>query len=51
VLTAEHLLDLAGLDLLIEGLEGLGELGIDGLARVRPFDQNGKVVALALEGP
>jgi len=37
VLAAEHLLDLARLNLLIEGLEGARELGVDRLARVGPL--------------
>jgi len=49
VLAAEHLLDLARLDLLIEGLQGLRELGVDGLARIGPLDQDGEIVALLLE--
>jgi hypothetical protein len=49
VLAAEHLLDLASLDLLIEGLEGGRELGVDRLARIGPLDQHGEVVALLLE--
>ena len=47
VLAAEHLLDLAGLDFLIEGIDGLRELGIDGLARFGPLDEHGEVVALS----
>jgi hypothetical protein len=46
VLAAEHLLDLARLDLLIEGVEGDGELGVDRLARLGPLDEDGEVVAL-----
>jgi hypothetical protein len=49
VLAAEHLLDFARLDLLIEGLEGARELGIDGLARIGPLDEDDEVVALLLE--
>ena len=49
VLAAEHLLDLAGLHFLIERVERLGELGVDRLARLRPFDQHGEIVALLLE--
>jgi hypothetical protein len=44
VLAAEHLLHLAGLDLLIERVEPLRELRVHRLARLRPFEQNGKVV-------
>jgi len=46
VLAAEHLLDLAGLHFLIERLERVRELGVHGLARLGPFDEHGKVVAL-----
>jgi hypothetical protein len=49
VLAAQHLLDLAGLDLLRERVEGLRELGIHGLARLRPLDQHREVVALFRE--
>jgi hypothetical protein len=46
VLTAKHLLDLAGLDLLIERLERLAEFGIDRFASLRPLDEHREVVAL-----
>jgi hypothetical protein len=49
VLTAKHLLDLAGLDLLIEELERLSELGVHGFSRIGPFVQDGQVVALLPE--
>jgi hypothetical protein len=49
VLATEHFLDLAGLHFLIERLERLAELGINGLARVGPLNQHGKIVALFLE--
>jgi hypothetical protein len=49
VLAAEHLLDLAGLHLLIERLERLGELGVNRLPRFGPFDENGEVFALLPE--
>jgi hypothetical protein len=49
VLAAEHLLDLAGLDFLIERLERLRELGVDVLAGLRPLDEDGEIVALLLE--
>jgi hypothetical protein len=49
VLAAEHLLDLGGLDLLVERVERLGELGVDRLPRVGPFEQDGEVVAPLLE--
>jgi hypothetical protein len=44
VLAAEHLLDLAGLDFLVERLESLGELGIDRLPRFGPLDEDGEIV-------
>ena len=46
VLAAEHLLDLAGLDLLIERVEGGPELRIDRFAGIGPLDEHGEVVAL-----
>jgi hypothetical protein len=49
VLAAEHLLDLAGLDFLIEKVERLGELGIDRLAGLRPLQKHGEVVAAPLQ--
>jgi hypothetical protein len=49
VLAAEHLLDLAGLHLLIERFEGLAELGVDGFAGFRPLDEHGQIVALFLQ--
>jgi hypothetical protein len=45
VLAAEHLFDLAGLHFLIEGVERLGEFGIDRLPRFGPLDQHGEIVA------
>ena len=45
VLAAEHLLDLAGLDLGVEHVQRLRELGVDGFASLRPLDQNGQIVA------
>jgi hypothetical protein len=44
VLAAEHLLDLAGLDFLIEAVERLRELGIDLLAGLGPFKEHGQIV-------
>jgi len=44
VLAAEHLLDFAGLDLLIVGIERLLELRFDRLAGRRPLLQNRKIV-------
>ena len=49
VLAAEHLLDLAGLHFLVERFERPRELGVDLLARLRPFDEDGEVVALPAE--
>jgi hypothetical protein len=45
VLAAEHLLDLARLHFLIERVEPLRKLGVDGLPRLRPLHQDGQVVA------
>ena len=47
--TAEHLLDFAGLHFLVERVEGLGEFGVDRLARLGPFDEHREVVAALLE--
>jgi hypothetical protein len=49
VLAAEHLLDFAGLDFLIEAVERLRELAVDGFARLGPFEEDGEVVALLPE--
>jgi hypothetical protein len=49
VLAAEHLLDLPGLDFLIEGFERLGEVVVDRLARFGPLGEDREVVALPLE--
>jgi hypothetical protein len=49
VLAAEHLLDLAGVDLDLEAVERLRELGVDGLARFRPFDEDGQIVVFLAE--
>jgi hypothetical protein len=46
VLAAEHLLDLAVLDLLVEDVERLSELRVHRLAGARPLDEDGEVVAL-----
>ena len=46
VLAAEHLLDLAGLHLLIERVERGCEFAVDRLPRLGPLDQDGEVVAL-----
>jgi hypothetical protein len=49
VLAAEHLLDFAGLDLLVEGVECLRELRLHRLSGVGPLLQHGKVVAAAAQ--
>jgi hypothetical protein len=49
VLAAEHLFDLAALDLLIERVDGLREFSVDRFAGLRPLGQYGEVVALAAE--
>jgi hypothetical protein len=46
VLAAEHLLDLGSLHLLIEAVERLAELRVDGFARLGPFNEHAKIVAL-----
>jgi hypothetical protein len=50
VLAAEHLLDLAGLNLLIEEIERLREFGVHRLAGRRPLDENGQIVTLLPQG-
>jgi hypothetical protein len=49
VLAAEHLLDLAGLDLGGEAGQSLLELVADRLPAFGPFDQNGEIVGPTLE--
>jgi hypothetical protein len=49
VLAAEHLLDLARLDLGGEGGQPLLELVADRFPAFSPFDQNGEIVRPALE--
>jgi len=49
VLAAEHLLDLAGLHFLVERVERLRELRVDGLPGLRPLDEDAQVVALLLQ--
>ena len=44
VLAAEHLLDLAGLDLTLQLVEPAGELGFDGFALLQPVGQHLQVV-------
>jgi hypothetical protein len=46
VLAAEHLLDLAGLYFLIERVERLAELDINGFAGLSPLGEHRQVVAL-----
>jgi len=46
VLAAEHLLDLGGLDFLIERVERLRELGVHRFAGLRPLDEHREVVIL-----
>ena len=49
MLTAEHLLDLAGLHFLVECVETLSDFeDSDGLAGLHPFGENSQVVALLL---
>jgi hypothetical protein len=50
VLTAEHLLGLAGLDLAIEGVERLLQFGVDRLARLSPLEEHRKVLVAFAEG-
>jgi hypothetical protein len=45
VRSAEHLLDLARLHLLVECFEALRELTVDRFAGLRPFDEDRQVVA------
>jgi hypothetical protein len=49
VLAAEHLLDLAGLDFLIELIEPLQEFAVHRLAGFSPFDQHSEIVGSLLE--
>jgi hypothetical protein len=51
VLAAEHLLDLAGLDFLVELVERLAELGIDRLAGAYPLEQHAQIVAALPQRP
>jgi RNase P/RNase MRP subunit p29 len=44
VLAAQHLLDLARLDLLLELVEPAGELVVDGLALVQPLEEHSEVL-------
>jgi hypothetical protein len=45
VLAAEHLLDLAGLDLLLQRVQGLTELRVDRFASLCPLDEHAEVIA------
>jgi hypothetical protein len=46
VLAAQHLLGFGGVDLLLEGIQGLVEIGGHVLAALRPFNQDADVVDL-----
>jgi hypothetical protein len=46
VLAAKHLLRLSRVDLLFEGVEGLGQIAGHILAALRPFEQDTDVVDL-----
>jgi hypothetical protein len=50
VLTAEHLLGLAGLDLAIEGVEGLLQFGVDRLPRLSPLEEYREVLVSLAKG-
>jgi len=49
VLAAKHLLDLAGLHVLVERIEPGGEFAVDRLTGLRPFDEDGQIIGLFLE--
>jgi hypothetical protein len=49
VLAAEHLLDLGGLDLGLEGVDRALEISADILALLRPLDQHAEIVQLAYQ--
>jgi hypothetical protein len=49
VLAAEHLLDFAGLDGYVQGIEPLLELGVNLFSRFRELEQHRQVVGLLLE--
>jgi hypothetical protein len=49
VLPAEHLLDLARLHLLIERVEGVADLGVHGLSRFGPLEQDGQIISSFLQ--
>jgi hypothetical protein len=44
VLAAEHLLGFGGVDLRLEGVDRLLEIGADVLTALRPFEQDAEVV-------
>jgi hypothetical protein len=50
VLAAEHLLDLARLHFLVERLDGLRKLGVYGLARRGPLEEDPEVVGPLPQG-
>jgi hypothetical protein len=47
--TTEHLLDLSGLDFLIEHVEGLAKLGVHCFAGCGPLHEHGEIVAFPAE--
>jgi hypothetical protein len=47
VLATEHLLGFSAVDLLFERVEGLGQVGGDVLAALRPFEEDANVVDLS----
>jgi hypothetical protein len=49
VFPAEHLLDLAGLYLLVERIQALREIGVDRLTGIGPLDEHGQIVHALLE--
>jgi hypothetical protein len=50
VLAAEHLLDFARLHFLVERLDGLCKLGVNGLTRGRPLEEHAEIVCPLPEG-
>jgi hypothetical protein len=49
VLAPEHLLDLARLHFLLERVEPRRDLAVDRFAELRPFQQDGEILAAAAE--
>jgi hypothetical protein len=49
VLTTQHLLDLGGLDLVLQGVERTLEIGSDVFAALGPFEKNAEIVELSDE--